>query len=57
MDVPLILLRVVHVSPAEPTESQRERLARADRRLRLATRIDLQLILFAALTMAIGRSV
>jgi hypothetical protein len=37
------------------TEAQRERLERADRRMQLANRIDLQLILLAGLTMAIGR--
>ena len=38
-----------------PTDAQRERLERADRRMRLASRIDLPLILLAGLTMAIGR--
>jgi hypothetical protein len=38
-----------------PTDAQRERLERADRRMRLANRIDLPLILLAGLTMAIGR--
>jgi uncharacterized membrane protein len=38
-----------------PTEAQRERLERADRRMRLADRIDLPLLLLAGLTMAIGR--
>jgi hypothetical protein len=38
-----------------PTEDQRRRLERADRLMRLATRIDLPLILLAGLTMAIGR--
>ncbi len=38
-----------------PSEAQRRRLERADRRMHLATRIDLPLILLAALTMAIGR--
>lgn len=38
-----------------PTESQRERLERADRLMRLATRVDLPLILIAGLTMAVGR--
>jgi uncharacterized membrane protein len=38
-----------------PTDAQRKRLERADRRMRLANRIDLPLILFAGLTMAIGR--
>lgn len=42
-------------SGAAPTEQQRERLERADRRMQLASRIDLPLLLFAALTMAIGR--
>ena len=38
-----------------PTEAHRQRLARADGRLRLASRIDLPLILLAGLTMAVGR--
>lgn len=38
-----------------PTEGQRKRLERADRRMRLAQRIDLPLILLAGLTMAVGR--
>ena len=38
-----------------PTEAQRERLAAAERRLRLANRIDLPLLVTAALTMAVGR--
>lgn len=38
-----------------PSESQRERLAWADRRMRLAGRIDLPLLVLAALTMAVGR--
>jgi hypothetical protein len=38
-----------------PTESQRQRLARAERRLQLASRIDWPLILLAALTMAVAR--
>ncbi len=42
-------------SGAAPTEGQRERLARADRRMQLANRIDLPLILLAGLTMAVGR--
>lgn len=32
-----------------------ERLERADRRMRLAARIDLPLLLVAGLTMAVGR--
>ena len=39
----------------EPTDDQRQRLARADRKMRLATRIDLPLLLLAGLTMAVGR--
>jgi hypothetical protein len=42
-------------SGGEPTDLQRQRLARADRRMRLANRIDLPLILFAGLTMAVSR--
>lgn len=42
-------------SGGEPTESQRQRLARADRRMKLANRIDLPLILLAGLAMAGGR--
>ena len=38
-----------------PTEEQRRRLEHADRLMRLATRIDLPLILLAGLTMAVGR--
>jgi uncharacterized membrane protein len=38
-----------------PTETQRKRLERADGLMRLATRIDLPLILLAGLTMAVGR--
>lgn len=34
---------------------QLSRLDRADRLMRLATRVDLPLILFAGLTMAVGR--
>ena len=41
----------------EPTERQRERLEWADRRMRLAMRIDVPLLLLAGLTMAIGRYV
>jgi hypothetical protein len=39
----------------EPTAAQRERLAHADRLMRLATRIDLPLILVAGLLMATAR--
>jgi len=39
----------------EPTAAQLDRLALADRRMKLATRIDLPLILLAGLTMAVGR--
>ena len=38
-----------------PTEAQRHRLEWADRRMRLANRVDLPLILLAGLTMAIAR--
>jgi hypothetical protein len=38
-----------------PTPAQRERLDRADRRLKLATLIDLPLLLLAGLTMAVAR--
>jgi hypothetical protein len=34
---------------------QRERLERADRRLKLASRLDLPLLIVAALTMALAR--
>jgi hypothetical protein len=37
------------------SESQRQRLARADRKMQLATRFDLPLLLLAALTMAVAR--
>jgi len=42
-------------SGGEPTDAQRARLARAEGRMRLANRLDLPLILLAALTMAVGR--
>jgi len=42
-------------SGGEPDTGQRARLERADRLMRLATRVDLPLILLAGLTMAIGR--
>jgi uncharacterized membrane protein len=42
-------------SGGPPTGAQRERLARASRRMQLANRIDLPLILLAGLTMAVGR--
>jgi uncharacterized membrane protein len=38
-----------------PTEAQRQRLGRADRRIQLANRIDLPLLLLAGLTMAVAR--
>jgi uncharacterized membrane protein len=38
-----------------PTEAQRQRLERAGRRLQLASRVDLPLLLLAGLTMAVGR--
>ena len=38
-----------------PTPAQQERLDRADRRLKLAGRIDLPLLLLAGLTMAVAR--
>ena len=38
-----------------PTEGQRSRLQRADRRMRLASRLDLPLLLLAGLTMAVAR--
>jgi uncharacterized membrane protein len=42
-------------SGGEPTEAQRQRLARAEGKMRLAGRLDWPLILLAGLTMAIGR--
>lgn len=42
-------------SGGSPSAEQRERLAWADRRLQLATRIDLPLLLVAGLTMAVAR--
>ena len=42
-------------SGGAPTRRTTRRLARADRRMRLANRIDLPLILLAGLTMAVGR--
>ena len=38
-----------------PTEAQSQRLERAARKMQLANRIDLPLILLAGLTMAVGR--
>lgn len=38
-----------------PTEAQRQRLERAGRRMQLANRIDLPLLLLAGLTMAVAR--
>ena len=38
-----------------PTETQRQRLERASRRMQLANRIDLPLLLLAGLTMAAAR--
>jgi hypothetical protein len=38
-----------------PDARQQARLDRADRRMQLATRVDFPLIVFAALTMAVGR--
>jgi uncharacterized membrane protein len=38
-----------------PTEAQRQRLERARRRMQLASRIDLPLVLAAGLTMAVAR--
>lgn len=38
-----------------PTSAQQERLDRADRRLKLAGRIDLPLLILAGLTMAVAR--
>jgi uncharacterized membrane protein len=38
-----------------PTEAQRQRLERANRRMWLASRIDLPLVLVAGLTMAVAR--
>ena len=42
-------------SNAEPTAEQRERLGRADSKLKLASRIDLPLLILAGLTMAVAR--
>jgi hypothetical protein len=39
----------------EPTAEQRERLARAEGKLKLAGRIDMPLLLLAGLTMAVAR--
>jgi len=38
-----------------PTPAQRERLDRADGRLKLASRVDLPLLILAGLTMAVAR--
>jgi hypothetical protein len=43
------------VGGGAPDEHQQARLDRADRRMHLSTRIDFPLIVFAALTMAVGR--
>ena len=43
------------VGGGAPDAGQQARLDRADRRMQLATRIDFPLIVFAALTMAVGR--
>ena len=43
-------------SGGEPNAEQRARLERADRLMRLATRVDLPLLLLAGLTMATARS-
>ena len=45
----------VAASGRPPTEAHRARLARADRKMRLANRIDMPLILTAGLTMAVAR--
>ena len=45
----------IAASGGGPTDAQRQRLERADGRMRLADRIDLPLLLLAGLTMAIGR--
>jgi len=42
-------------SDGVPTEAQRQRLERASRRMQLAGRIDLPLLLLAGLTMAVAR--
>ncbi|HYI67879.1 MAG TPA: hypothetical protein VEW95_13240 [Candidatus Limnocylindrales bacterium] len=42
-------------SNGEPTPEQRDRLARAEGKLKLAGRIDLPLLILAALTMAVAR--
>ena len=42
-------------SGGEPTETQRQRLARAEGKMRLANRLDLPLLLLAGLTMAVAR--
>jgi hypothetical protein len=41
--------------PIVPNDAQRDRLERADRRMQLANRMDLPLILLAGLTMSIAR--
>jgi hypothetical protein len=42
-------------SGGPPNEAQRVRLERADRRMQLASRIDMPLLILAGLTMAVGR--
>jgi uncharacterized membrane protein len=42
-------------SGGEPSEAQRERLVRADRKMELADRIDLPLLVVAGLLMAVAR--
>ena len=47
--------RELAASGGTPTDDQLARLGKADRLMRLATRVDLPLILLAGLTMAVGR--
>ena len=47
--------RELAISNAEPTPEQRERLASAERKLKLAGRVDLPLLLLAGFTMAVAR--
>ena len=47
--------RELAASGGVPDAGQQARLARADARMQLATRVDLPLIVVAALTMAVGR--
>lgn len=52
---PAAVVRELALSGGEPSAEQAARLRHADRRMQLASRIDLPLILLAGLTVAVGR--